>query len=228
MSEATTTVRLARRGFMAGGTALAITLLPGCTSMGGFSLTEAIRRLLMLSADQAFARLTAPGGFWDSQVARLALPDVFGSRGDVLTRILTSALVRDRLQRELNYVAEAGATRAAPVVAEAVRTIGVQNAIDLVRGGPTAATAFLRQSMAGSLVDIMLPAVGDGIRIARDPIVGQALAALTGVDVSQVAYQLSVQADEAIWGEIGRQEADIRANPEKTNDPLLIGVFKAA
>lgn len=226
MIEAGPSATLARRGFMAGGAALAVATLPGCASMGGFSLTEAIRRLLMLSADNAFARLTAPGGFWDSQVARLALPDVFGSRGDVLARILTSGLVRDRLQRELNYIAEDGATRAAPVVAEAVRTIGVQNAVDLVRGGPTAATGFLRQSMAGSLVDLMLPPLGDGLRVARDPIVGQALAALTGVDVSQVAYQLSVEADDAIWGEIGRQEADIRANPEKTNDPLLIGVFK--
>ncbi|MFM5907717.1 MAG: DUF4197 family protein [Novosphingobium sp.] len=42
-----------------------------------------------------------------------------------------------------------------------------------------------------------------------------------------VARQLSEQADNAIWGEIGREEAYIRANPESTNDPVLIGVFKA-
>lgn len=224
MIEPSTSI-LARRGFLAGGAALAVATLPGCTSMGGFSLTEAIRRLLMLSAENAFARLTAPGGFWDSQVARLALPEVFGSRGGVLERILTSGPVRDRLQRELNYVAEAGASRAAPIVAETVRTIGIQNAVDLVRGGPSAASLFLRQSMAGSLVEVMLPALGDGLRVARDPIVGQALAALTGVDVGKVSYQLSVQADEAIWGEIGRQEAEIRAHPESTRDPVLIGVF---
>lgn len=217
---------LARRGFIAGSAALAVATLPGCSSMGGYSLTEAIRRLLMLSAENAFARLTLRGGFWDSQVARLALPEVFGSRGSVLARILTSALVKERLQRELNYIAERGAERAAPVVAETVRTIGIQNAVDLVRGGPTAASLYLRQNMAGSLVDTMLPALGDGLRVASDPIVGQALAALTGVDVSNVARQLSVEADEAIWGEIGRQEAEIRAHPETTNDPVLIGVFK--
>ena len=30
---------------------------------------------------------------------------------------------------------------------------------------------------------------------------------------------------DAIWGEIAREEAAIRANPQSTRDPMLIGVF---
>jgi hypothetical protein len=72
----------------------------------------------------------------------------------------------------------------------------------------------------------MVPALSDGLRIANDPIVGQALAALTGVDVTGVARSLSAKADDAIWGEIGREEAAIRANPESTNDAVLIAALK--
>ncbi len=216
----------ARRSFMAGAAAAGLLVLPGCQSMGGFSMVDAVRRLLTLSTQGAFARLTAPGGFWDNQLARLALPDIFGSRGTVLQNILGSALVRDRLQHQFNIVAEDGARRAAPMVAETVRTIGIDNAVALIRGGPTAATGFLRSAMAGSLVDAMVPALGEGLRIANDPLVGQALAALSGVDIGGVSRSLSAQADQAIWGEIGRQEADIRAHPERTSDPLLIGLFK--
>ncbi len=218
---------IARRHFLVGAAATSVLALPGCASMGGFSFTEAIRRLLMLSADNAFARLTAPGGFWDSQVARIALPDLFGSRGGVLDGILKSEAFRSQLQRRLNIFAEEGARRAAPVVAQTVRTIGVANAVALIRGGPTAATSFLRENMGASLINAMIPALGDAMRVARDPLLSQALSALTGVDIGGAAQSVALGADNAIWYQIGAEEAAIRANPEKTNDPVLIGVLKA-
>ncbi len=216
----------ARRGFLAGASAAGLLALPGCSSLGGLSLIDAIRRLLDRSTRGALARLVAPGGFYDNELARLDLPEVFGSRGNVLQSILTSAVFKGRLQRSLNRVAERGARRAAPILADTVRTIGVDNALALLRGGPTAATGFLRQAMAGSLVEAMVPELGDGLRIADDPVVGQAIAALTGIDVPGVARSLSVRVDEAIWGEVGREEAAIRANPESTNDAVLIAALR--
>ena len=222
---------LGRRRFIVGlgaaGAASAIAL-SGCASgFGQFSFVEAVRRLLTLSSYAAIDRLSAPGGFYDSQVARLALPEALGRRGNVLSNILTGVVFRDRLQRSLNRVAEDGARRAAPAVADTIRVVGIANAVALVRGGPTAATSFLRQEMAGRLVDVMFPAIGDAMRVANDPILGQALAALSGVDVPAIARDLSVQADNAIWGEMGREEAAIRANPRRTNDPVLIAALAA-
>lgn len=215
-----------RRAVLAGLAASSALTLPACSSLGGLSLVDAIRRLLTRSTRNALARLVAPGGFYDNELARLDLPEVFGSRGGVLQNILTSAVFKGRLQRSLNRVAEQGARRAAPIIADTVRTIGVDNALALIKGGPTAATGFLRQAMAGSLIDAMVPALGDGLRLAEDPIVGQAIAALTGVDVTGVARSLSGKVDDAIWGEIGREEAAIRANPESTNDAVLIAALR--
>lgn len=221
-------LNLPRRQVLAGALATtAVVALPGCATMERWSLVDAVRRLLERASGNALARLAAPGGFWDNQLARLDLPDVFGRRGTVLQNILTSVMFKDRLQRELNYVAECGARRAAPMVADAVRVIGIQNAVDLVRGGPTAATGFLRQAMAGRLIDAMVPELGEGLRLASDPLVGQAISALVGIDVTGVARSLAVEAEDAIWGEIGREEEFIRRNPRATNDPLLIGVFGA-
>jgi hypothetical protein len=216
-----------RRSFMTGSAAVAALALSGCSSLGGLSFTQAIRRLLEISTENAFSRLTASGGFWDSQVARLALPDLFGSRGGVIQGILTSGAFREQLQRRLNYLAEDGARRAAPIVADTVRTIGIENSVAIIRGGPTAATSFLRQNMGPALINAMIPAVGDAIRISSDPVVGQAIRALSGVDVNGVAQAVANSADNAIWYQIGQEETDIRANPGKTNDPLLIAVFKA-
>lgn len=216
---------ISRRTIMAVMLTSGVLALPGCAAVERFSLVDAIRRLLERASANALARLASPGGFWDSQLARLDLPEVFGSRGTVLQSILASSAVKTRLQRELNHVAERGARRAAPILADAVRTIGIENARALVTGGPSAATGFLRQAMGGRVIEAMVPELAEGMRLAGDPIVGQALAALTGVDIGAVSRSLAWKADEAIWAEIGREEAAIRANPQATGDPLLIGVF---
>lgn len=216
-----------RRSLLAGAAgAGTLLLLPGCASTGGgFSLVEAVRRLLLLASENAFARLTAPGGFWDEQVARLGLDTVLGTRGDVLSRILTSQLFKDRLEERFATFAIDASFRAAPVVTDAVRVIGFDNALALVRGGPDAASLYLRQELGTALLDAVVPELGEALRISRDPLLGQALSAVTGVDVAGVADRFGRQIDDAIWGEIGREEAAIRANPESTRDPVLIGVF---
>lgn len=215
-----------RRNLLAGAAgAGALLLLPGCATTGGFSLVEAVRRMLLLATENAFAHLTAPGGFWDEQVAQLGLANVLGTRGDVLSRILTSQLFKDRLEERFATFAIDASFRAAPVVTDAIRVIGFDNAIALVRGGPDAASLYLRQEVGGALLDAVVPELGEAMRLSRDPLVGQALSALTGVDVAGVADRFGRQIDDAIWGEIGREEAAIRANPEATRDPVLIGVF---
>ncbi len=215
-----------RRKFIAGMGAGGIALtLPACAGLPGFGLTDALSRLLLLSSERAFARLTEDGGFWDQQVATVGLGNFLGTRGNVLGDILTSSLFKRRLEGAFADVAEEGADRAAPFVADAVRTIGWRNAEALVRGGPTAASSFLRGEMGLSLVEIMVPELSNFMVATQDPLIGQALAALTGVNLPGVARNISTSVDDVIWGEIGKEEALIRENPRSTGDPLIIGVF---
>ncbi|QKG70304.1 DUF4197 domain-containing protein [Erythrobacter mangrovi] len=215
-----------RRSVIGGLTLGTATLaLPGCAGIPGYSLVDAVQRLLYLSSERAFARMLQADGFWDRQVAQLGLGNLLGTRGDVLSRILTSALFKDRLENAFGDIAYQGAERAAPLVSEAVRTIGVQNAIDLVRGGPTAATAFLRNSMGTTLIEAMVPEVGSAMRVAQDPLVGELLRGLTGIDLTGATNRFATNLDNTIWREIGVEESAIRANPDATRDPLIIGVF---
>ena len=209
-------------GLAAGGGLLA---LPGCASLPGFGMVDAVQRILFLSSERAFGRMLQGDGFWDQQVAQLGLGNLLGTRGDVMTRILTSALFKSRLEDAFADIAYEGAERAAPLVTDAVRTIGVQNAIDLVRGGPTAATSFLRGSMGTTLVEAMVPELGTAMRVAGDPLVGELLRGLTGVDLAGATNRFATNIDDTIWREIGVEEAAIRRDPQATRDPLIIGVF---
>ncbi|RVQ65494.1 DUF4197 domain-containing protein [Croceicoccus ponticola] len=217
-----------RRAFLGGlGLSAAALTLPGCASYGGFSFVEAIRRLLNVSSARAFDRLLAANGFYDSQVSRLQLDKFLGARGGILGSILTSSLVKDRLFHGLADVAADGAERAAPVIADTIRVVGIQNAAALITGNPTAATGFLRANMGQRLVDVMLPEVGQALRVISDPVVGPALSALTGTNLSSFVSGLTDAAEETIWTEMANEEAYIRKNPRVTNDPVLIGVFGA-
>lgn len=199
--------------------------LPACTSMGGFSMTEAVRELLMLSSQQAIAKLTAPGGFYDDQVARITLPNQTGNNGNILTRLLTSNLAKDRLTREVNKAAERGAERAAPIIIDVIRNINITDAIAILRGGPTAATALLQRNMGDQLVGAMFPELQDALNLASNPVVAELLRASSGVDIGSLAQDASRQANDAIFRAIGREETNIRANPQQTRNPVLIGAL---
>lgn len=221
------TIQVDRRQLLVSSAALAALALQGCASLPGFSLTEAIRRLLTLSSQNAFALLLQPGGFYDSNVARIALPDRFGGNGGsgILSVILQSRQFRDRLQRQLNRAAEKGAERAAPLVADAVRSVSIEDAASIVRGGPQAATGFLRGKMGTALIEAMMPGISDGLRLFDDQVISTAVRSVAGFDIAALTSDLTRKADDAIWASIGVEESSIRANPQRTNDPVLIGVF---
>lgn len=206
------------------GGALALTL-PACSTLPGFSLTDAVRRLLLLSSENAFARLTADGGYWDNQVGQLGLDSLIGISGGSIGSFLTSTLFKSRLDRAFADVAVKGSEAAAPIVVEAVRNAGITGATAILRGGPTAARDFLQGQMGDGLVQVMVPELGQAIRIANEPLVGQLISSLTGVDAGGIASRMAGSVNDAIWREIGIEEQAIRADPQSTGDPLLIGTL---
>lgn len=200
----------------------------GCATGGGYSLTEAIRRLLTLSSQRAFAVLLQPGGYYDSQVARLALPPRYASATGLVGQILNSGPVRDRLSRTLNGIAERGAERAAPVITNAISTLTVADALSVVRGGERAATDLLSGQIGSGVIEAMFPAVGDALRLAGDNTLSRLLRSVTGYDVAALARDVTDSAARGLWNGIAAEEAAIRANPQATNDPLLTAVFTLA
>jgi hypothetical protein len=216
-----------RRRFLALASITPFALVAACaTPLGGISPEEGVRRLLTLSSQAAFARLIAPGGFYDDQLTRLAVPDATDGRGGaVLAAVLRTEAVQRRLAIAINDVAVDAADRAAPIVIDSIRRMTLADAIGILRGGPTAATDLLRRETGGVLVDAMFPEFSAGLRGDGFQILSAALGAQTGFDVSGIAGAVSRQASDSIFRAIGREEAAIRADPRRTRDPLLIALL---
>jgi Protein of unknown function (DUF4197) len=219
-----------RRALVASLGALPLLALPGCASVPGLSLTEAIQRLLSLASQRAFAGLMVANGFYDSAVARIDLPPELGGPGasSLLARALRAGPVKDRLVRQVNRAAEKGAERAAPIVADAITSLSVADAAAIISGGSGAATALLEQAMGRGLVGAMLPDIDSGLRLFDSQIVTEALRLVSGIDLPRLARDVSDRTHDAIYRAIAREEAAIRADPAATRDPLLIAVFGLA
>lgn len=216
-----------RREFLIGTLAAGVMLsLPGLALAQADPASDAVRRLRVLATQDALNRLAQPGGFWNSTVARFGLPVLFVKRGGAPAGPLADATFRFNLQYRLNQLAEAGARGAVPTVGEAARKAPIVNASGVLRGRPTAATSELRATMGSDLVNAIRVPLERALIDAQDTTVSQAVAALPGVTLGDVAHAVALAADNGIWYEIGLSEAEIRANPAATNDAGLIAALR--
>ena len=214
-----------RRSLLAFGCALPLLALPGCATLGGFGFEDAIRRILTLSSQRAFARLLQENGFFEDELARIPLPPQFQGAGAIASALLRTPLVQDQMLRLMNRAAASAADVAAPIVYDSIRTMSIADAVSIVRGGSTAATDFLQRSMGNAIVDAIFPGIGNALRLFDNGILNQVVQAATGIDFAGLQRHVTDSAARGIYRAIGREEAAIRANPQETGDPVLIGVF---
>lgn len=208
----------------------AFVLLPlaACaTPMGRYTVEDAVRRLLQLSSERAFARLTEPGGFYDDQLARIVPPDLGGGKGGaVLSTLLRTNAVRNQVAMALNDVAVDLADDATPIVIDAVQSMPLADAMSVLHGGPTAATDLLARQSRGSVVETLMPGTSRALRSDMFEMLSAALSASGGRDYAAVADNISGQIGDAIFRAIGREEAEIRRDPGATGDPLLMALLR--
>ncbi len=219
---------LTRRALIGAGLLIPVLTLPGCaTGLGGLGLEDAIRRLLTISSQRAFAGLLQENGFFADELTRIPLPPQLGGNAvrTALSGLLGNGLVQERLLRLVNTAAANAAEAAAPVVYDSIRTMSITDAVSIVRGGPTAATGFLQRSMGNAILDALFPGVGNALRVVDNGILSRALQAAAGINFAGLQQHVASGAAEAIYRAIGREEAAIRANPSSVNDPVLAGIF---
>jgi hypothetical protein len=220
---------LTRRSLVAAGLALPFLALPGCATRLGdlVNLEGAIRQILTISSQRAFARLLTDEGFFRDELARIEPPPQLG--GNSVTAALAVALgtraVQDRILRLVNEAAEEGAEAAAPVVYDSIRDMTISDAVRIVRGGPTAATDYLQAQMGERIFDTIFPGVGSALRVAQSGVVQRILRTATGIDFGGLQADVARKASAGIYRAIGREEAAIRANPQSADDPLVASVF---
>lgn len=199
------------------------------------SLTQAdasrgIRDALGLAAVNATTRLAQPNGFWGDARVRIPLPGVLGQTQRTLGRFGMAGPLDD-LQQSLNRAAESTMPRAAGLFANAVRTITIADAIDIVRGPEDSATRYLRGRTETRLTSLLKPPMTEALTqsgaftLLRTALREVGLASMTADLRREVIDFSTAKALDGCFFFIAEEERAIRRDPLRRTTDILRRVF---
>lgn len=203
---------------------------PGTTALSQRDAESGMRQALSLGVDAVTARLGRVDGFFKDSKVRIPLPGSFAKIQSSLRPIGGAKILND-LELAMNRAAEAAMPQAKILFADAIRNMSAENAIAIVRGGPSAATDYLKSQTQTKLVAAFQPIMEQNLEKSG---AFQALAAsskkygapdLSGTARANLSQFAVTKALDGMFYYVGEEEAAIRANPAKQTTALLKTIF---
>ncbi|MDZ5459913.1 DUF4197 domain-containing protein [Azohydromonas lata] len=189
-----------------------------------------IRAALERGAASAVALLGRPGGFLDNPKVRIPLPPALEQASGVL-KLMGQQRRVDELVTAMNRAAEAAVPEAKALLVEAVRSMSVEDALGIVRGGDTSVTDFFASRTRQPLTQRFLPIVTratEKVSLAQsyNELVGKAGAmGLVKAEDANLERHVTAKAVDGLYLMIGEEERRIRQDPIATGSAILQKVF---
>jgi len=192
---------------------------------------SALRQALTQGIGRSIAVLHARDGFFGSMTYKIPIPQE-AQRMERSLRDLGMGGMVDRAILQINRAAEDAAGHARPVFEQALREMTLTDAIGIVRGNNLAATLYFREKTSAQLTAAFSPIVRatlDQLNATRyfEEIAGvynNFPTTQQKVNADLTAY-VTARAIEALFDQIGQEEANIRNNQAARSTPLLRKVF---
>lgn len=191
-----------------------------------------LRAALEKGAQAAVSALGVEGGFLNNPQVRIPLPDGLRKIESVL-RGLGKGAELDALIHGMNRAAEQAVPQARAMLAQAIKSMSVQDAKSILSGGDDSVTRFFREKTYEPLTSRFLPIVTAtvsriGLTKRYNDLAGHA-ARLGLVDQKSATVQHYVTGKslDGLYLMIARQERAIRADPLRAGSEILRKVFGA-
>ncbi len=185
-----------------------------------------IKTLLEKSASAAVLQLGKPGGFMNNDAVRIGLPGELGKASKLLGKLGQGRKI-DELIAAMNSAAEQAVPFAKPLLSNAIKSMTVVDAKNILTGGNTSVTDFFASKTREPLTAKFLPTVTRVTNKAQltpkyDALAGKAAGlGLVSKEDSNMAGFVTRQTLDGLFTVIGQQEAALRANPAQAGDALL-------
>lgn len=203
----------------------------GALSQGDAS--SGLKQALSNGVVAATTKLGKTDGFFNDMRFHIPLPGSLGKAQKTLRPLGMSGALDD-LELKMNRAAEQSMPVAKTLFLNAVKSITITDAVNIVRGGDTAGTDFLRERTDDDLTDLLRPKMETGLKktgafSALDR-ASKSLSAFGGASLganlkSQVIDFAVAKTLDGAFGYIAEEEKDIRHNPVKRSTAILKKVF---
>lgn len=211
-----------------------LTSLPGAGTYSTVTELEAsqgVREALDQGISRGITLLNQENGFFGNQAYKLLLPPEAQRVENTLRQLGMSALV-DKAILQINRAAEDAVGHARPIFVDAIRQMTIADALTIIRGPNDAATQYFRQKTTAQLTAAFAPIVKNSLdNFSATKYYSDVVNTYNGFPTTINKINPDLQsyvvgrAVDALFDQISREEANIRANPAARTTQILKKVF---
>ena len=209
-------------------------------AQSGFSIADlsqkdagsGVKAALERGAQIAVELLGKENGFWGNDKVRIPLPDWI-QKAEMAIKFMGRGKDVEALKLGVNRAAEAAVPLAKPLLVNAVKSMTVADAKNILTGGETSVTDFFRQKTAESLGVKFLPLVKnvtDQAKLAKkfNSVMAQAQQVGVGLDQEPtVESYVTKRATDGLYLMIAEEEKAIRKDQIAAGSKIISKVFGA-
>jgi hypothetical protein len=198
-------------------------------SLSSAEIIAGLKEALTVGAQNSTSKLSSVDGFLKDAAVKILMPEEIREAESKL-RALGMGSVVDRAITSMNRAAEDASKTAAPIFINAIKKMTVQDALGILRGSDTAATAYLKSSTSNELTNSFRPIIEKSLRkvnatrywtqvftlynkVAQKPV------------PSDINEYVTDRALQGIFFYVGEEEKKIRENPAARVTDILRKVF---
>lgn len=204
--------------------------LAGTGSLSTDEIGAALKEALSKGVTSGTSKLSAADGFFKNAAVKILLPPEAAKIESTLKGIGMGKLVDDAVL-SMNRAAEDASKSAAPVFMTAIKNMTIKDALTILNGSDTSATAYLRTSTSDSLVAAFKPIIEQSLnKVNATRYWSTMMTAYNKIplvkkinpDLSQFVTARTVS---GMFYQIGQEETLIRKDPAARTTELLKKVF---
>ena len=194
--------------------------------------TSGLKEALSQGASKAISSLGTSDGFLGNPQVKIPLPDAL-AKGEKMLRMAGMGKQADELVTAMNRAAEAAVPEAKPLVANAIKSMSVEDAKNILTGGDDSVTQFFKSKTSAQLTEKFLPIVKKytaqvGLAQKYDQLAGKgAQLGLVKPEDAQIDNYVARSALDGLYKMIAAEEKSIRTNPMQAAGSMAQKVFGA-
>lgn len=214
-------------------TTLVVSFSVSAADLNQLSSKEAnsgLKAALEQGAQAAIGKLGAADGFFGNDKVKIPLPSIL-EKAKPLLKMSGQGKQLDDLVLAMNRAAESAVPMAKPLLLDAIKTMTVTDAKNILTGGDTSVTDFFRQKTSTALGVKFSPIVKGvtdkvGLATKYNAVMGKAQKmGVVPENEATVESYVSGRAVDALYTMIAEEEKKIRQDPIGTGSKIIGKVF---
>jgi hypothetical protein len=199
------------------------------SSLSTDEIISGLKEALSVGAKNSTGKLSVVDGFLKDAAVKILMPEDV-RKAEIKLRALGMGKLVDQAVTSLNRAAEDASREATPIFINAIKKMSIQDALGILRGTDTAATAYLKKSTSNDLTNAFRPVIENSLKKVnatkywKDVFTLYNRFAATPV-TSDINEYVTTGALKGIFYYVGEEERKIRKDPAARVTSILQKVF---